>query len=136
MHGTFMRHDSGVRPPKSLVARGGLVRTFGGLAVFLAVTFLCSGIYILEDAFANPLEEGAAAVISAAFILTLAAVLLFFLIKPRKGSRTVNSERAAHSVAAKVKPLLDPAAPAARHNNSGKNLGYQRYYVDHSRIRP
>jgi hypothetical protein len=37
--------------PKSLAVRGGLVRTFGGLATFLVLTFLCSGIYILEDTF-------------------------------------------------------------------------------------
>jgi len=36
------------------------------------------GLYILADAFAHPIEAGAAAVISAAFIIALAAMLLFF----------------------------------------------------------
>jgi hypothetical protein len=40
--------------------------TFGSLAGFVVVTFLCCRLYILDDAFANPLNTGAAAVISAA----------------------------------------------------------------------
>jgi ABC-type branched-subunit amino acid transport system permease subunit len=84
MRGGVLHHASGVHPHKPLVVRGGLARTFGSLAGFLAVTFLCGGLYILEDAFANPLDAGAAALVSAAFIITLAAMLLFYLIKPRK----------------------------------------------------
>jgi hypothetical protein len=84
MRGGILHRASGVHPRKPLVVRGGLVRTFGSLAGFLAVTFLCGGLYILEDAFANPLDAGAAALVSAAFIITLAAMLLFYLIKPRK----------------------------------------------------
>src|SRR2546425_3431559 len=86
MRGGFIRHTPRVQPSKSLVLRGGLVRTFGGLAGFIVVTFLCGGLYILEEAFANPLDAGAAAVITAAFIITLAAMLLFFLIHPGKRS--------------------------------------------------
>ena len=67
-----------MRAHKSLVVRGGLVHTFGGLAGFLGVTFLCWGLCILEEAFADPLDTGAAALICGAFILTLAAMLLFF----------------------------------------------------------
>jgi hypothetical protein len=78
MRAGVIHHASSVRPPKSLVVRAGLVRTFGGLAGFVVVTFLCGGLCILEHAFANPLEAGAAAVIGAAFIITLAAMLLFF----------------------------------------------------------
>lgn len=79
---------SGVRASKSLVIRAGLARTFGSLAGFIVVTFLCWGFYILADAFAHPIQAAAAAVISAAFIIALAAILLFFLIKPLKRSRT------------------------------------------------
>src|SRR5260370_4033933 len=84
MRGGFIRHTASVDSSKSLVLRGGLVRTFGGLAGFVVVTFLCGGLYILEETFANPLDAGAAAVITAAFIITLGAMLLFFLIKPQK----------------------------------------------------
>jgi hypothetical protein len=92
MRAGVIHHASGVRRAKPLVVRGGLARTFGGLAGFIVVTFLCWGLYILEDAFANPLEAGAAPVISAAFIIALAAMLLFFLIKPRKRSRIKRAE--------------------------------------------
>jgi hypothetical protein len=75
---------SSVRAPQSLLVRGGLARTFGGLAAFVVLTFLGAGVYILRDAVADPLNEGGPALICAAFLITLAAILLFFLIKPRK----------------------------------------------------
>jgi len=92
MRAGVIHHASGVRRPKPLVVRGGLARTFGGLAGFIVVTFLCWGLYILQDAFSNPLEAGAAPLIGGAFIITLAAMLLFFLIKPRKRSRIRRAE--------------------------------------------
>jgi hypothetical protein len=125
-----------MRPAKSLLARGGLARTFGGLAGFLAVIFLCWGLYILEDTFANPLNAGAAAVISAAFILTLAATLLFFLIKPTQETRTEGHHLCCDSAPTAVRPFFNPAAGAVRYGNLRNNLAYQRFYVDHSRIRP
>src|SRR5258708_34661199 len=88
----FVQHASSVRAP-SLAARSGLARTFGGLAGFVVITLLCGGFYILQDAFANPLTEGAAAVFCPAFMITLAAVLRFFLIKPGKRPRPPRSER-------------------------------------------
>src|SRR5712671_6885267 len=45
VRGGVLHQASGVRPSKSLAVRGGLVRTFGSLAGFLVVTFLCWGIY-------------------------------------------------------------------------------------------
>ena len=75
-----VHHAAVVRPPKPLAVRAGLARTFGSLAGFVVLTFLCLGLYILEDAIANPLNEGAGAVISAAFVIALAATLLFYLI--------------------------------------------------------
>src|SRR5260370_14908045 len=135
MPGGVTHHASTVSPPKSLVVRAGLARTFGGLAAFVVVTFLCGGIYILEDAFANPLDAGAAAVISAAFIITLAAMLLFYLVIPGQRPRTASHGRAVASEAPAA-PGFDPAIGAARQNNLRNNLAYQRFYVDHSRIRP
>ncbi len=43
MRGGVIHQASGVRPSKSLVVRGGLVRTFRSLAGFLVVTFLFEG---------------------------------------------------------------------------------------------
>jgi hypothetical protein len=135
MRVAVIHHSLSVRPSKSLVVRGGLAHTFGGLAGFLIVTFLCGGIYIIEDAFANPLEAGGAALISAAFIITLAAILLFYLIKPRKRPPTISNARAFDS-AVPAQPSFNPSAWAARQDNLRNNLAYQRFYVDHCRIRP
>lgn len=55
--GTMGRSVS-VRSRKPLVVRGGLARTFGSLASFLAVSFLFCGLYLLADAFAHPLDAG------------------------------------------------------------------------------
>ena len=90
MRAGVIHYASVVRPPKPLAVRAGLARTFGGLAGFVTVTFLCGGLYILEDVLANPLHAGAAAVICAAFIIALAAMLLFYLIKPRNRPRMVS----------------------------------------------
>src|SRR5882762_5036287 len=117
MRAGAVHHASGVRPSKSLGVRGGLVHTFGGLAGFLGVTFLCWGLYILREAFANPIDAGAAALISGAFIFTLAAMLLFFLSKPRKKPRTTNRNRAADSAARlSVITSIRLAAPRAETN--------------------
>jgi hypothetical protein len=136
MRAGAIHHASGVRPPKSLVVRGGPVHTFGGLAGFLGVTFLCWGLYILKEAFANPVDAGAAALISGAFIFTLAAMLLFFLIKPRKTPRTTRHDRAVDRVTPTARSHFHPRAGAAGRNHLRDNLAYQRFYVDHSRIQP
>ena len=136
MRGAATRHAFSAGTCESLAVRGGLARTFGSLVAFLIVIFLCGGLYILEDAFANPIAAGTAAVISAAFIITLAAVLLFFLIKPRKFTRMEFLEDPADSPTPKMQPSLEPVAGATRQHNSRNNLAYQRFYVDHSRIRP
>jgi hypothetical protein len=136
MRAGFVQHASSVRPPKPLVVRGGLARTFGGLAGFIAVTFLCAGFYALQDAFANPLNEGASAVICAAFMITLAAVLLFFLIKPMKGPQTTSPERRVGAADPDVRPFFDQAPKLMRQGHLRNNLAYQRFYVDHSLIRP
>jgi riboflavin transporter FmnP len=76
-----------VHHPKPLVIRGGLARTFGSLVSFLAVLFLILGSYLLGDAFEHPLNAQAVAVLAAAFSITLSAILLYFLLKPRYGKR-------------------------------------------------
>jgi hypothetical protein len=105
------------------------------------VTFLCWGLYILEDAFSNPRNAGAAPVISAAFIIAVAAMLLFFLVKPGKRSRTTSHEHALDSASPAALPFGEPppGEPVDRsepHDNLRNNLPYQRFFVDHFRIRP
>jgi uncharacterized BrkB/YihY/UPF0761 family membrane protein len=81
-----MRAASVQRVPrhKPLVIRGGLARTFGSLASFIAILFLLSGLYLLRDALENPLDAQAPALLAAAFSITLAAILLYYLLKPRR----------------------------------------------------
>src|SRR5258708_27365235 len=124
MRGGVIHHASGVRPAKLLVVRGGLVRTVGGLAGFVVVTFLCGGFYILEDAFANPRDAGAAAVISGAFIITLAAMLLFFLIKPRKKPRATRHDRDGDSAAPSLRPFFNPAVVDVRQDHLRIDMAY------------
>ena len=136
MRDGVIHQASGVRPSKSLVVRGGLVRTFGSLAGFLVVTFLFWGIHTLEDVFLNPLSAGDAAVTGAAFIITLAAMLLFFLIEPGKSPRMNGHGHSSDSAVPAVRHFFDPPDGAPRHDNLRNNLAYQHFYVDHSRIRP
>ena len=139
MRGGTLLHPLGLRPRMPLVVRGGLARTFGSLAGFLVVSFLCWGIYILADAFADPINAQAAAVISAAFSIAMGVILLFFLVRPSRNHRTpVRAQdyvRDTDSTAA-AQSTSHPAARPARQDNFRNNLPYQRFYIDHSRIRP
>jgi len=132
----ILQHASSVLGPKSLVARGGLARTFGGLAGFVAITFLGTGFFILQDSFANPRTAGAVAVLCAAFMITLAAILLFFLLKPPKRPRAMRRGLTATAVPPAVQAPSKLAPQAVRNGSMRGNLAYQRYYVDHSCIRP
>jgi uncharacterized BrkB/YihY/UPF0761 family membrane protein len=83
--GTLAR--PGAHHTKPLVIRGGLARTFGSLVSFLALLFLFLGAYLLEDAFEHPLNAQASGVLASAFSITLAAILLYYLLKPRRAQR-------------------------------------------------
>ena len=128
-------NPANARAPKSLVIRGGLVRTFGGLASFLVVTFLCAGFYILEDAVANPIAAQAAALIFGAFIIALATILLFYLIRPENGPRTSRREQTLHFELRPQQELLKEAPVTPSQESSREGPVYQRVYKDHSRIR-
>jgi hypothetical protein len=61
---------------------------------------------------------------------------LFFLIKPGKRPRKTSHVRTSDSAILAASRFFDPAAGAVRQENLRNNLAYQRFYVDHSRIRP
>jgi hypothetical protein len=124
------------RHSKPLVVRGGLARTFGGLASFLAVLFLCGGIYILEDALANPVAAQPAAVIAGAFSIALATILLFYVLKPSVGMYSPADRRHRRTIASEAPLELPKTSPMAQEGDSRRDLLYQRIYVDHSRIPP
>ena len=132
MPGGILNQPLESRSSRSLVARGGLARTFGSLAGFIVVSFLFWGIYILADAFANPIDAGAAAVICAAFIIAVGAILLFYLLKPGMRERATAHACIADSTAA---PSSFFPSAVARQADVRNNLAYQRFYIDHSRIR-
>lgn len=127
-----IHHASIERLPSSRRARAHL----GGPCRIRRRDLSLRGLYIPEDAFAHPLNAGAAAVICAAFIIALAAMLVFYLIKPTNGPPMVSHDHGPGSEAPAVMPGADPATAATRRDNSGNTLTYQRFYVDHSRIRP
>lgn len=129
-------HASGGRAQKPLIVRAGLARTFGGLVAFVAITFLCTGIYVLDDALANPMNTSSTAIIAAAFLLTLASVLLFFLINPGKKLQAARSRRLSATPALPAYPALPIVVRDRPGVHLRDDLPYQRFYVDHSRIRP
>src|SRR5713226_5594185 len=134
MRGGVLHHHSNGRPAKSLAALGGLQHTFGGLVSFLAGIFLCWGIYILEDAFAHPVDAQAGALIAAAFAIALALLLLFYLFKPRRGSTTANHQESRDSAAPAEPSLFREPSRSAPCDDLRKDLAYQRVYIDPSRI--
>jgi hypothetical protein len=78
------RSHSSARARNVLLVRAGVARTFGGLGSFLAVIFLGSGIYLLQESFTDPLRAQAVGLIAGAFIIALATILIYFIFTPRK----------------------------------------------------
>jgi hypothetical protein len=105
------RSPSSVRARNVLSVRDGVARTFGGLGSFLAVIFLGSGIYLLQESFTDPRRAQAVGLIAGAFIIALATILIYFIFSPRKGlesgqARHLQEHTPAHSPAAPASPLL------------------------------
>ena len=125
-----------MRPPKPLVVRAGLSRTFGSLAGFAALALLALGIYLLADAFAHPVDAQAAGLMVAAFAIALAMLLVFFLFKPRRTPEVFRRQTFEDLASRRVDALPSSSAAAARRDHLPADLPYQRAYVDRSRIRP
>jgi hypothetical protein len=60
-----------------------VLRTFGGVALVIAITLLSVGLYLIQDTLANP-QASQAGLFVAAFLLANAVVLLYYLIYPRR----------------------------------------------------
>jgi len=89
-------------------------RAFGGLSSFLAVIFLGSGIYLLQESFTDPLRAQAVGLIAGAFIIALATILIYFIFTPRKRFETEKSRRTqAHTRVVSASPLA-PAKKTAK----------------------
>jgi hypothetical protein len=136
MRGTVLHHLPKVHSPKPLVVRAGLGRTFGSLTGFLALLFLSWGIYLLADAFAHPVDAQAAALLVAAFAISLAVLLLFYLLKPRRVVGMNRRQALEDPATLTAEPLARAPSVTACREDLRKDQDYQRVYVDHSRIRP
>ena len=90
---------------------------------------------MLRDAVANPLAAQAASLISGAFILALATILLFYLIRPEIGAPTLRRQQSRHGELLPKKELLGKIVVMEARNHRRKDLVYQRVYRDNSRIR-
>jgi len=86
-----------------LVVRGSLPRVFLTMGLFLEVTLLFCGSYLLADAILQPLEAGTFSVVGGGSCLGLATVLLFYLAWPWKRRWRLNREESAIEAA---EPLL------------------------------
>jgi hypothetical protein len=92
------------------------------------------GIYILEDAFANPVAAQAAAVITAAFSIALGAILLFYLVKPRRSYKSTYVEAAGDLSFERA--TIQTKVPPAPRKKARSDLAPRWVYVDPARIPP
>ena len=104
------RSSSPVRARNVFAVRAGLARTFGGLGSFLAVIFLGSGIYLLQESFADPLQGQAVGLIAGAFIIALATILIYFIFTPGKRFQSARARdmEAYTPLALTASPLVPP----------------------------
>ena len=135
MPGAAIHHSLKVRPPKPLVVRAGLSRTFGSLAGFLALLFLSMGIYLLADAFAHPVDAEAVALIVAAFAIALSALLFFYLFKPQRfGGRRLRSTCEDSPPSESGDFSTSACSACAGKQDARKDLVIQQSHVDRSKV--
>jgi hypothetical protein len=95
--------------------RGSLPRVFLTLGLFLEVTLLFCGSYLLADAILQPLEAGTFSVVGGGSCLGLATVLLFYLAWPWKRRSMLRREesavRAAEPIPAKFEVVQTQRQP-------------------------
>jgi hypothetical protein len=129
MYGAFPIPSHKLQAPGPLVLRGGLSRTFGGLAGFTALLLLSLGIYLLRDAFAHPVHAEPAGLFVAACAIALGVLLLFYLVRPRKTSRRIRRKALRNSRWQRNDELSLAAAVMAKQREARKLLTYRRNYA-------
>lgn len=95
-----------------LVVRGSLPRVFLTMGLFLEVTLLFCGSYLLTDAILQPLDAGTFSVVGGGSCLGLATVLLFYLASPWKRRSMSHRDGAAIRTVEVILPPTD--APETR----------------------
>lgn len=100
-----------VRGKTPLAVRGSLPHVFLGFGLFLEVTLLLCGSYLIADAILQPLDAGTFSVVGGGLFLGLATVLLFYLAWPgKKRSMSRQNEaaiRAAEPIPAKFEVVQE-----------------------------
>ncbi len=124
-----------MRAPMPLIVRGGLSRTFGGLAGFAALALLALGIYLLADAFAHPVDAEALGVLVAAFAIAVAMLLFIFIFELGRFPEMLRRKEPQRITEQKADAPAELLV-AARRDRLRSDLPYQRTFVDRSRIRP
>jgi hypothetical protein len=72
---------------RNLIARSRPARTFASLAAFVALVFLASGLYLITQPLIDPLSVHDAGIVAGAFVIALASILLFYVVKPGVAQR-------------------------------------------------
>lgn len=138
MRNSIVNAFDSLQPGRALLARGRALRTFGGLALLLAVGLLVLGVYLIKDQFTNPLASQSLSLFVAAFVLASAMTLLYELAQlPRS-----LWQHGAQTATERLLLAHDRVAVAARRPNPYRarcgqrtDLPYQRCYVDRVRVR-
>jgi hypothetical protein len=133
MRGITLSTLAGVLPEKSLAARGAARRTFAGIAIFLIFSFLGFGAYLIQDEFANPVAAQSIGLFTAALILTTGAILLFYLLQPRKNRWRKTTRPGAGNPGDWI--TWTARSTTADWYEQRRDLPFQRWYVDPVRIR-
>ena len=94
-----------------LIVRSGVARAFGTLGGFAAAMFLGAGVYLLQDAFSDPLRAEAVGLVAGAFVIALATILIYFLFAPRAKLQGVKSRRRARPEVRRPDIVISGRAP-------------------------
>jgi hypothetical protein len=130
----LLRLPPGFASRRSLAARGQFLNTFAGLAFCVALALLTLGGYLVEQQFADPVQDQSAALLFAALLIATATTLLYFLLH--------SSRRLRHRVSVASVPRLWEENPlvVARGNTGargqdGEGVSSHGRFVDRTVIR-
>lgn len=98
-HSSKHREVTGYAAPP-LIFRAGITSVFSSLGGFVALLFLGMGIYLMQEAVADPLSAQPVTMVAGAFALAVATMLLYFIFSSLAKSRSGRSRYRAYSRAA------------------------------------
>jgi hypothetical protein len=94
-----------------LIVRSGVARAFGTLGGFAAAIFLGAGVYLLQDAFSDPLRAEAVGLVAGAFVIALATILIYFIFAPRAKLQGMKSRRRERPEVQRLDIVISGRAP-------------------------